>query len=214
MEISLSILKIDYAKIGEALDELKPELQYVHLDIMDGHFVPNISFGADLVKSIHKDSSLFFDTHLMIDHPKQYIKSFVDAGSDAITFHLEAVDHPIELIDYIHSFGVKAGISIKPATDVTALKPYLKYVDLILIMSVEPGFGGQRFMPEAIEKVKYLKEEKDKHQYSYWISIDGGIQDQTLPLVASYLDLAVVGSYITSAKNSLEKLKELKHICR
>ncbi|MDE7263098.1 MAG: ribulose-phosphate 3-epimerase [Anaeroplasmataceae bacterium] len=212
MEISLSILNMNYNHLGEQLSLLKNEIKYLHLDVMDGHFVPNISFGPALMKSIHKEHSFVLDTHLMISNPKEYIKSFVDAGSDCITFHLEAVDNVAELIEYIHSFGVKAGISIKPNTSVEELIPYLPYIDLLLIMSVEPGFGGQKFIEASLAKIKQLKEWKEDKGYSYLISIDGGITDQTISQVFSYLDLAVVGSYITSAKNPIENIKRLKHI--
>ncbi|MDE7162348.1 MAG: ribulose-phosphate 3-epimerase, partial [Anaeroplasmataceae bacterium] len=190
------------------------DIQYLHLDIMDGHFVPNISFGPSLVKSIHKENQFILDTHLMISDPMKYIPDFVNAGSDFITFHLEAVDDPKAVIDYIHKHNVKAGISIKPNTKVEALLPYLSFVDLVLIMSVEPGFGGQQFMENAIDKVSYLKKIKEQKGYSYLISIDGGITDETLPKVAFYLDLAVVGSYITGAVDPLKNIQKLKHISK
>lgn len=212
MDISLSILTIDYNKIYEELKPFERELHYLHLDVMDGQFVPNISFGPALIESLHKKNDFFFDTHLMILNPQQYFPQFIQAGSDCITFHLEATDNPMALIEQLHHNHVKAGISIKPHTDVSLLAPLLPYVDLVLIMSVEPGFGGQSFMPSAIEKLKYLKEQKQTHDYSYWISVDGGINDQTLPLVKPYVDLAVSGSYILNAPNPLENLKKLKNI--
>ena len=211
MEISLSILNINYNSIKEELQKYQG-IKYLHLDIMDGHFVPNISFGPTLIKSIHKENNFILDTHLMITDPMKYIPSFVDAGSDYITFHLEAVQDVMEVIDYIHSFGVKAGISIKPNTPVEKLIPFLSHVDLILIMSVEPGFGGQQFIENSIDKVQQLKKWKDERGYSYLISIDGGITDVTLAKVAPYLDLAVVGSYLTSSLNPKEEIEKLKHI--
>ncbi len=213
MEISLSILNMDFNNLGEDLNRIKEEINYLHLDVMDGNFVPNISFGSSIINDIHKSHNFILDTHLMINNPMKYIKSFVDAGSDYITFHYEAVDNIKEVINYIHSFNVKAGISIKPNTDVSVLNPYLAYIDLILIMSVEPGFGGQSFMPVSTEKVKYLKELKDENNYSYLISIDGGISDKTINYVSNYIDLAVVGSYITKACNPLENIKKIKNIC-
>ena len=211
MEISLSILNIDYNHIEEEIKKYKDEIKVLHLDIMDGHFVPNISFGPAVVKSIHKENDFIYDTHLMISDPLKYIKDFVDAGSDYITFHLEAVDNVIEVIDYIHNLGVKAGISIKPNTKVEELLPYLSNLDLVLIMSVEPGFGGQKFMESSIEKVSKLKQQKEEHGYSYLISIDGGMNNETIQRVASYLDWAVVGSYITSSKSPIENIKLLKN---
>lgn len=211
MEISLSILNMNYNHLGETLQLFQQDIIYLHLDVMDGHFVPNISFGPALIKSIHQEHSFILDTHLMISDPKKYIQSFVDAGSEIITFHLEAVEDRLGLIQYIHSFGVKAGISIKPNTKVEEVIPYLPYVDLILVMSVEPGFGGQQFMTSSVEKVKQLKLWKEEKNYSYLISIDGGITDQTINQVATYIDLAVVGSYITAAKNPKENIDKLKH---
>ncbi|MDE6584014.1 MAG: ribulose-phosphate 3-epimerase [Anaeroplasmataceae bacterium] len=211
MEISLSILNINYNSIKEELQKYQG-IKYLHLDIMDGHFVPNISFGPTLIKSIHKENNFNLDTHLMITDPMKYIPNFVDAGSDYITFHLEAVQDVMEVINYIHSFGVKAGISIKPNTPVEKLIPFLSHVDLILIMSVEPGFGGQQFIENSIDKVQQLKKWKDEQGYSYLISIDGGITDVTLAKVTPYLDLAVVGSYLTSSLNPKEEIEKLKHI--
>lgn len=214
MEISLSILNMNFNNLGQALNEIENEIDYLHLDVMDGSFVPNISFGPAIIKDIHNNHRFILDTHLMINNPMKYIKSFVDAGSNYITFHYEAIDNVKEAIDFIHSFNVKAGISIKPNTDVAVLKPYLADIDLVLIMSVEPGFGGQSFMPTAIDKVKYLKELKVENDYSYLISIDGGISDKTINYVSRYLDLAVVGSYITAASYPLENVKKLKNISK
>lgn len=211
MEISLSILGMNYNHLKEDLMQFKDEIKIVHLDIMDGHFVPNISFGAPIVQSIHQENNFLLDTHLMISDPMKYISDFVEAGSDYITFHLEAVNNPQEVIDCIHRHHIKAGISIKPNTKVELLLPYLSNVDLILIMSVEPGFGGQKFIDSAIEKLAFLKQQKEEKGYSYLLSVDGGITDETLPKVSAYLDWAVVGSYITSAKSPIENLLKLKH---
>ena len=208
MKLSLSILNCDLTNLKEDIKFYNPYLDYIHLDVMDGNFVPNISFGPDYIKSLKAYSNVTFDTHLMINNPKNYIKQFVDAGSDYITFHYEATDNVDELIEYIHSFNIKAGISIKPGTSVEVLAPYLSKLDLILIMSVEPGFGGQSFMPSSIDKVKWLRErQKDNN---YLISIDGGINNTTIDYVKDYLDLAVVGSYITKAKDKVEAINSIK----
>ncbi|MBD5390477.1 ribulose-phosphate 3-epimerase [bacterium] len=212
MEISLSILGMNYNHLKEDLVKVKDEIQVLHLDVMDGHFVPNISFGSPIVKSIHQENNFVLDTHLMISDPMKYIPDFVKAGSDYITFHLEAVQHPEEVIDFIHQQGVKAGISIKPNTKAEELLPYLSKVDLLLIMSVEPGFGGQKFMDTAIDKLAYLKQLKEENHYSYLLSVDGGITEETLPKVSKYLDWAVVGSYITASKQPLENIQKLKNI--
>ena len=154
------------------------------MDIMDGEFVPNISFGPAVVKSLRPVTEKPFDTHLMLLHPQNYIKQFAEAGSQYITFHVEADCDVLDTINLIKSYGVKPGISIKPGTPVSAIEKYLPYVDLVLIMSVEPGFGGQKFMPSSIEKAKLLKELREKNNYNYLISVDGGINDKTLPEIA------------------------------
>lgn len=213
MEISLSILTIDYTNVQQELNKYNGNLKYLHLDVMDGNFVPNISFGPAFIKSLRqKNESFIFDTHLMINNPANYIEKFADAGSDYITFHIEAVDNPLEVINQIKSYGCKAGISIKPNTSVDSIVPYLGELDMVLIMSVEPGFGGQKFMSSAIEKAKQLKELKEENDYNYLINIDGGINDTTLPLVSDYLDLAVSGSYVVNAANPLDNLLKLKNI--
>lgn len=212
MDISLSILGLDFNNVESFLKPLSNEIDYIHLDVMDGHFVPNISFGPSFISSLRNHYSSFFDTHLMISNPEAYLESFIKAGSDAITFHLEAVTDPMPLIEVLHKHHVKAGLSIKPATSVEALKPYLKELDLILVMSVEPGFGGQKFMLNAVDKVKKLYEWKKQFGYSYQISIDGGICEETLPIIQEYIDLAVVGSCVTSSTNPMEKIQQLKHI--
>ena len=210
MEISLSILTMDLNNINEGLKPFKNNLKYLHLDVMDGKFVPNSTFNHELIKIINKD--YIFDTHLMIEEPIKYIKDYAEAGSDYITFHVEAAEDSMACINLIKSLGVKAGISIKPNTPVSEIHKYLQYLDMVLVMSVEPGFGGQKFMESSINKVKELKELKEQHGYNYLINIDGGIKDVTLPLVKDYLDLAVSGSYIANAEDPLRNLNTLKYM--
>ncbi len=212
MKISLSVLNVDYMNAYECLKDIVDIVDYEHLDVMDGEFVPNISFGPDFVKSLKKVAKRPFDTHLMIMHPQNYIDKFTDAGSDYITFHVEADCNPMDVINQIHAKGIKAGISIKPKTSVDAIKEYLPYLDMVLVMSVEPGFGGQSFMESAVDKVKELKELKDKFNYNYLINIDGGINNETGKKIAPYVDLAVVGSYLTKAENKKERLDILKNM--
>lgn len=212
MKVSLSILTVDYANVENSLSNIINDIDYVHMDVMDGEFVPNISFGYAFVKALRKLTTKEFDTHLMMMHPQNYIKQFADAGSQYITFHVEADCNVKETIDLIHSYNVKAGISIKPNTRVEDILEYLPYVDMVLVMSVEPGFGGQSFMPNSIDKVKLLKELKDKNNYNYLINIDGGIKDTTAPYVSDYVDMAVVGSYICNAENPKENLLKIKNI--
>lgn len=212
MKVSLSILTVDYANVEKSLSNIINDIDYVHMDVMDGEFVPNISFGYAFVKALRKLTTKEFDTHLMMMHPQNYIKQFADAGSQYITFHVEADCNVKETIELIKSYKVKAGISIKPNTRVEDILEYLPYVDMVLVMSVEPGFGGQSFMPNSIDKVKLLKELKDKNNYNYLINIDGGIKDTTAPYVSEYVDMAVVGSYICNADNPKENLLKIKNI--
>ena len=212
MKVSLSILTADFSNFEKSVGNVMKESDYIHLDVMDGEFVPNISIGPAFVKSIRKLTDKPFDTHLMIRHPNNYIKEFVEAGSQYITFHIEADCNAKEVIDIIHSYGIKAGISIKPKTSVKVIEELLPYLDMVLIMSVEPGFGGQKFMPVAIDKAKELKELKDKYGYNYLINVDGGINDKTLPLVKDYLDLAVSGSFVCNAEDQIKNLNILKNM--
>jgi ribulose-phosphate 3-epimerase len=212
MKVSLSILTADFANMESSLHDALEITDYVHMDIMDGEFVPNISIGPAFVKAIRKITDKPFDTHLMIMHPQNYIKQFVDAGSQYITFHVEGDSDIKKTIDLIKSYGVKAGISIKPKTKVEYILEYLPLVDMVLVMSVEPGFGGQSFMMNSIDKVKALKELKEKNNYSYLINIDGGIKDSTAPLISPYVDLAVSGSYVCNAENPKERIDILHNL--
>lgn len=212
MEVSLSILTIDFLHVEEKLNELGNDLNYIHMDVMDGHFVPNISFGPAVIKSIAKGRKEIIDTHLMISRPQDYIEEFVKAGSHYITFHVEAECDVLEVINLIKSYNVKAGISIKPKTNVSDILKYLPLVDMVLVMSVEPGFGGQSFMKSSIDKVKELKELKEKYGYNYLINIDGGINNVTALEIKDYVDLAVSGSYVVNNVNPKEALKLLKNI--
>lgn len=211
MKISLSVLSVDYKNFKDSVSGVFENSDYIHLDIMDGEFVPNISFGPDVALSISemKKDNVPFDTHLMLMHPQKYIEAFVNAKSDYITFHVEADCKPLDVINQIKSYGVKAGIAVNPETPIERVFEYLPYVDMVLVMSVHPGRGGQKFMDVAIDKVKKLKELKDKNNYNYLINIDGGINNETLPLVKDYLDLAVSGSYLTKP-NYEERMRRLK----
>ena len=212
MKVSLSILTVDYAKVEESLNPLLEGIDYVHMDVMDGVFVPNISFGYSFIKSLRKITDKPFDTHLMIEDPIKYIKQFAEAGSQYITIHVEAKSDVLETIKLIKSYGVGAGISIKPNTTVEEIKQYLPLVDMVLVMSVEPGFGGQKFMPISIDKVKELKELRENNNYAYLINIDGGINGETAKYISEYVDMAVSGSYVVNAANPVENLNVLKNI--
>ena len=212
MKVSLSILTIDYANVKESLDNIIDDIDYVHMDVMDGEFVPNISFGYTFIASLRKLTNKVFDTHLMIMHPQNYIEQFANAGSNYITFHVEADCDVLKTIKKIKSYGVKAGLSIKPGTPVSEIEKYLPYLDMVLVMSVEPGFGGQKFMTDSVLKCKELKELKEKNGYSYLINIDGGINNLTAPYIKDYVDLAVSGSYVLNAVNPKENLMKLKNM--
>lgn len=212
MKVSLSILTVDYYNIENSIKDIIDDLDYIHMDVMDGEFVPNISFGYSFIGALNKRIDTTIDTHLMIMHPQNYIEQFVKAGSDYITFHVEADCNVMKTIDLIHSYGVKAGISIKPKTNIEDILEYLPYVDMVLVMSVEPGFGGQSFMPNSIDKCKRLKELRTQNNYNYLINIDGGINDKTAPLISNYVDLAVSGSFVCNNSNPQEALLKLKNI--
>ena len=196
--LSPSLLSCDFAKIGSELKDIENcGVKFIHLDVMDGHFVPNISFGVPVIKSIRKSSSLIFDTHLMISDPEKYIKQFVDAGSDYVTFHVESDCDPKRTIDAIHALGAKAGISVKPKTDAEAIFEYLPYVDLVLVMTVEPGFGGQCYMEKCTEKIRTLRESLSAAGYDTDIQVDGGITRDNIEVVLEAgANVIVMGSSV------------------
>ncbi len=174
--LSPSILSADFSILGQQIEEAdKAGAEYIHIDVMDGIFVPSISYGMPVIKSIRKTTKKVFDVHIMITDPIRFIEEFAKCGADIITFHYESTDDPMAVIDKIHSLGIKAGISIKPGTAVDVLEPYLDKVDMILVMTVEPGFGGQSFIPESIERVKAVRKSLDSKGLNTDIEVDGGI---------------------------------------
>ncbi|MDD4842789.1 MAG: ribulose-phosphate 3-epimerase [Anaerotignum sp.] len=201
--LSPSMLSIDFTKIGEQLAMVEQSgTPYIHLDVMDGVFVPNISFGIPVIKGIRKASNMVFDTHLMIVEPEKYVEEFRKAGADIINFHLEATQNPKKVIDMIRDTGAKVGITIKPKTPVEAVKPYLAEVDMVLVMTVEPGFGGQKFMEDQVPKIRQLAEWKKELNLGYDIQVDGGItQDNVRIVLEAGANVIVAGSAVFSKED-------------
>lgn len=197
--IAPSLLAADFTRLGEELDSIrKGGAEILHLDVMDGHMVPNISFGVPVIESLRKlETGLLFDVHLMISRPLRYAEAFRKAGADHITFHLESDDDPDATIDAIHACGATAGVSIKPGTPAEVLFPYLDRIEMALVMSVEPGFGGQKFMPQSLPKLEKLREYAAKHHLALKLEIDGGIDAATAPLAkAAGAEVLVAGSSV------------------
>jgi ribulose-phosphate 3-epimerase len=208
---------MDFSQTLKQLKEIESsQAKWLHVDIMDGHFVPNLSFGPDITKQIRRHSKLFMDVHIMVEDAEHYSEVFVEAGANLLTFHLEAckdAETVHRIISKIHHQGCKVGLSIRPQTAVEAVFPYLDVIDLVLIMSVNPGYGGQSFMEESIERIRSLRKEIDAKQYSVLIEVDGGINAETAKKVLDAgADVLVAGSYvfkndIVHAVESLWKLK-------
>ncbi|MDU1411624.1 MAG: ribulose-phosphate 3-epimerase [Clostridium sp.] len=206
IKLSPSILSADFSKLGEQVKEIERYgADWVHIDVMDGMFVPNISFGIPIIKSIRKLTDLTFDVHLMIEEPGRYIKDFVDAGADMITIHYEADRHIDRTISYIKSFGIKAGIALNPGTPVSMIENLIEKVDMVLIMSVNPGFGGQKYIEYSGRKIEEVKALKDKYNKEMYIQVDGGIDATNIDKVIKAGANSVVAGSAVFKNNEIEK---------
>jgi ribulose-phosphate 3-epimerase len=203
IKLAPSILSADFARLGEQIDEVaRAGADYIHVDVMDGHFVPNISIGAPVVASIRRVTTLPLDVHLMIEHPERYISQFAQAGADIITVHVEASPHLHATIRLIKELGVKAGVSLNPPTPLGVVEEFLPHVDLVLVMSVNPGFGGQSFIPETLPRIASVRKILDDRGLRAELEVDGGINVDNAP------DIVKAGANVLAAGNSIFKAQE------
>lgn len=212
IKVSPSVLACDLSRLSDEVKGIESAgADMVHLDVMDGAFVTNISFGLPVIASLRKNSDMFFDVHLMIDRPERYIERFIEAGADLVTFHYEACEDSLAAVKFIRSHGRKAGVSVKPGTPIESVYPLLDDCDLVLVMTVEPGYGGQAFMPEILPKIRELRAEIERRGLSVDIQVDGGINEETGRLVREAgANNLVAGSYVFKAKDRRAAIDSLR----
>lgn len=213
MKVAPSILSADFSQLGDDLvDIVSNGADYIHIDMMDGNFVPNLSFGPMVMKSIRHLTDKTFDCHLMIEEPERYIELVAESGADIISVHVEATKHIHRVIQQIKQTGTKAGVVINPGTPVEVIEAVLADVDLVLVMTVNPGFGGQTFIPSSLNKIKQLKALREENNYNYEIEVDGGInEDTSKKCLEAGADVLVAGSYIFSHNNRKEAIDSLRN---
>ena len=214
VKIAPSILAADFSQLGEDIQKVaEAGADLIHFDIMDGHFVPNLTMGVDLVKAVRRYTDLPFDVHLMVTHPQDYIESFVDVGADLITIHAEIVTAPISVvIGKIKSLNILVGLATRPQTPISVINPYLPDLDLVLPMSVEPGFGGQKFMLDTLEKISYIHKKIKEIGKPIDLEVDGGINEKTAPLVIERgATILVAGTAVFKQSNYVDAMSHLRH---